>query len=66
MENERLIHIEVSPNELWIVRRWRKKYRFGHITISIHNGIPQGIEKVVLRDYPEKKKPLDKISDKVV
>ena len=55
-KNKRLIHIEVSPNEAFIIRRWRKKYRFGRIEILIHDGVPQGIEKVILKDFPEKKK----------
>lgn len=58
MENK-LIHMEVSPNEAFIISRWRKTYRFGRIEILIHDGVPQGIEKIILKDYPEKK-PLDK------
>ena len=66
MENQkdkRLIHIEVSPNEAWIIRRWRNKYRFGRIELLIHDGVPQGIEKIILKDYPKKGSALDKDSD---
>lgn len=59
MENEKLIHMDVNPNEAFIIRRWRKVYRFGRIEILIHNGIPQGIEKIILKDYPQKEKKLD-------
>jgi len=46
--------MELSPKEVFIIQRWRKKYRFGEIIIKIHEGIPQGIEKIILKDYPPK------------
>lgn len=53
-KEEKKITMELNKNEAFIIRRWREKYRFGEITIKVHEGIPQGIEKVILKDYPQK------------
>lgn len=44
----------ITENENFVIERWRNKYRFGEIHIKIHEGEPQGIEKVILKDYPPK------------
>ena len=57
MENQkekRKIKMELNPNEAWVVEKWRKQYRFGTIEIKIHEGIPQFIEKVRIKEYPPK------------
>ena len=46
--------MSLHPKEVWLIERWRKRYRFGEITIKMHEGIPQGITKSSLRDYPPK------------
>lgn len=50
----RKIQMELHPNEVFIIERWRKKYRFGELIIKVHEGIPQGIEKITFKDYPQK------------
>ena len=58
MENlkikKKTIKLEVHPNEKWVIECWRKKYRFGEITIKIHEGIPQVLEKIRIKEYPPK------------
>jgi hypothetical protein len=42
----------LHPFEMWLIRKWRTKYRFGEITISVQNGVPQRIKKVIVSDDP--------------
>jgi len=44
----------LHPNEVFVIECWRKKYRFGELTIKIHEGIPQLVEKVRIKEYPPK------------
>ena len=44
---------KLHPNEEFIITRWRNKYRFGRITIVMQDGIPQYIEKVIIKDFPK-------------
>lgn len=46
--------MELHPNEKWVIDKWRKQYRFGILEIKIHEGIPQFIEKVRIKEYPPK------------
>ena len=46
--------MELHPNEIFVIECWRKKYRFGEITIKIHEGIPQVLEKIRIKEYPPK------------
>ena len=46
------ITMNLDPLEVWAVNRWRNKYRFGRIEFIIHKGLPKGIEKGILKDYP--------------
>jgi len=52
--NRKLIRMELHPNEKWLVECWRKKYRFGELTVKIHEGIPQCLEKIKIKEYPPK------------
>ena len=51
-EEKRKIKKMLTENENFIIDRWRSRYRFGEITIKMHEGEPQYIEKVVIKDYP--------------
>jgi len=42
----------LHPNELWLIKKIRQKYRFGEITIIIRNGVPLRIKKGYLDDDP--------------
>ena len=52
---ERKIQKMISENEEFVIERWRSRYRFGEITIKMHEGDPQYITKVVLNDRPPQK-----------
>jgi len=52
---QRKIKKMITENESFVIERWRTRYRFGEIRIKMHEGDPQGIEKVILKDYPPKK-----------
>jgi len=58
MQNKRKIQREIqkmiTENENFVIERWRTKYRFGEITIKMHEGEPQYITKIVLNDRPPK------------
>ena len=44
--------IKLHSNEVWLIKKWRNKYRFGEITITIQNGVPQRIKKVIFNEDP--------------
>ena len=48
--------IKLHPNELWIIRQWRKKYRYGEMTIIINNGIPIRIRRAFINETPDDEK----------
>ena len=39
--------IQLHPKELAMLRRLRSKYRFGEVTIIMHEGIPKRFKRVV-------------------
>ena len=45
----------LHKNEIWLIERWRNKYKFGEITIVIQNGIPQLIKKAIVTEKTENK-----------
>lgn len=51
---EKNITKQVSELENFVIDRWRKKYRFGEITLKIFEGEPQCIVKAVFNDRLEK------------
>lgn len=42
----------LHPFEEWLIRKWRTKYRFSEITISVQNGVPQRIKNIIVSDDP--------------
>ena len=46
--------MELSPNEAWVVEKWRKQYRFGVIEVKMHEGEPVSLEKIRIKEYPPK------------
>lgn len=57
MENEkkkRTIKMYLHPNEAWVIEQWRTKFRFGILSIVMKDGVPQGMEKILLKFRPPK------------
>ena len=52
---DKLEILELHPLEIWLIKRWREKYRFGEITIIVQDGIPQRIKQVIFNDDPRDK-----------
>lgn len=51
---ENKVEMILHPNEAFVINSWRNKYRFGVMEVKIHEGIPQLIEKVRIKEYPPK------------
>jgi len=60
MPNQKIKISELHPNEKWLISKWRNEYRFSKLTISIQNGIPQGIEEGITKERPSAKKEIIK------
>lgn len=52
MENKKY-DIQVNSFELWVINKWRKKYRFGEITIVISEGFPIRIRRAFCNETPQ-------------
>ena len=50
----------LHPYEIFMIRRWRDKYRFGEMTIIVQEGIPLRIRKSIINDDPRDEKSLGK------
>ena len=44
--------IEVHPNEEWLIKIWRKKYRYGEITVIMQDGLPVRIKQTISVEAP--------------
>ena len=44
--------MKVHPNEEWLIKLWREKYRFGEFTVVMHDGIPQRTKLNVAMEAP--------------
>lgn len=51
--SDKKITIQLHPFELWLVNKWRKKYRYGEITVSISDGIPVRIVRAFANETPQ-------------
>ena len=47
MATEQQVKSNLHPREWELIKLIREKYRFGKITVIIHDGLPQRIEETV-------------------
>ena len=52
--------ITVHPYEDWIINLWRKKYRYGEITLIIVDGLPIRLRKAIINETPQDDKSTNK------
>ena len=51
--NDTLIEIlELDPREVYLIRSLRNKFKFGDITITMHNGLPTRWKRITEFDQP--------------
>lgn len=44
----------LHQNEAWLIIQCREKYRFAKFVVITQDGLPQGIERGILKDRPPK------------
>ena len=49
------ITMALYPEEVWQIEQQRSKYRWGEITVIMHDGLPQRFRKVEVNIVPPKK-----------
>jgi hypothetical protein len=59
IENDTTVIIELHPNEIYLIRSLRTKFRFGEVTIMMRDGLPMRWKRITEFDQPP---PLDKQS----
>ena len=54
-EENNKITMALYPEEVWQIEQQRSKYRWGEITVIMHDGLPQRFRKVEVNIVPPKK-----------